>query len=153
SDPNLNRTPPVRPIHWRLVGTIAAAALLGVLVASVYFLQKNRNASGVPAQSPEAKAIESVAVLPFENRGGDPNTEPLSEGIPETVIHGLSRLRMRDLKVKSLLSVARYKGRKPDLEEVRRELAVGAIVTGTLRKQGDYLFVSVSLTDVRDGNE
>src|SRR5262249_54504726 len=109
----------------------------------------NHSSNGSPAE--QGKAIESVAVLPFENQGGDPKTEHLSEGIPETVIHGLSRLGLRDLKVKSLLSVAHYKGRKPTLEEVRSELGVGVMVTGKLRMRGDDLFISVSLIDVRDG--
>jgi serine/threonine-protein kinase len=151
SDPNLHHVPPARPYSSRLVAGIAAALLIGVIGTSLYFLNKNQNPSGEPALPTEAKAIESVAVLPFEDLGGDPRTEHLSESIPETVIRGLSRLQLRDLKVKSLLSVAHYKGRKPTLEEVRRELEVGVVVTGNLRVQGDDLFISVSLTDVRDG--
>jgi TolB-like protein/Tfp pilus assembly protein PilF len=138
---------------WRTAWVLAALVLAALIGTAAYLLTKGGIRSGPGNAAEHAKAIEAVAVLPFANQGGDPKTEPLSEGIPETVIHGLSRMRMRGLKVKSLLSVARYKGRKPDLEEVRRELAVGAIVTGTLRHQGDRLFINVSLIDVRDGNE
>jgi serine/threonine-protein kinase len=153
SDPHLHRVPPARPFARRLVAASAAALLIGAIAASVYFLNKNQNPSGVPAPSAGAKAIESVAVLPFENQGGDPKTEPFSEGIPETVIHRLSRMRLPDLKVRSLLSVSHYKGRKPDLEEIRRELRVGAVVTGRVQQPGDRLVVSVAITDARDGSE
>jgi serine/threonine-protein kinase len=152
-DPTLLRLPVGHRFSWRLLVITAAALLVGVIGASVYLLTRggNRSNDGNPAE--QAKAIESVAVLPFENEGGDPKTEPLSEGIPETVIHRLSRLRLPDLKVRSLLSVARYKGRKPNLEEIRRELGVGAVVTGRVQQTGGRLVVSVALTDVRDGTE
>jgi serine/threonine-protein kinase len=153
SNPHVYHAPPARPYSLRLVAAIAAVLLIGVIGTSLYFLTKNSNPFGVAPTAPEARSIESVAVLPFENREGDPKTEPFSEGIPETVIHRLSRMRLPDLKVRSLLSVSHYKGRKPDLEEIRRELRVGAVVTGRVQQPGDRLVVSVAITDVRDGNE
>jgi serine/threonine protein kinase len=152
SDPGLHQPPAANRRFPLIIGIIAASLLIGGIGTAAYFLTQsgNRPETGNPPE--EARAIEALAVLPFENVGGDPKTEHLCEGTPDTIIHGLSRLRQRDMKVQSLTSVARYKGRKPDLSEVRRELGVGVIVTGRLHQQGDRLSVSVALIDVRDGS-
>ena len=65
------------------------------------------------------EAIDSVAVLPFVNESGDPNTEYLSDGISDSIINSLSRLP--NLKVKSLNAVLRYKGKQIDPQTVGRE--------------------------------
>src|SRR5258708_1999644 len=62
--------------------------------------------------SETADAIDSVAVLPFVNVNNDPNTEYLSDGISDSIINSLSRLPA--LRVMSLNSVLRYKGKQMD---------------------------------------
>jgi serine/threonine-protein kinase len=153
SDSVLHQSPVARRSTRLIVGIVAASLLIGVIGASVYFLTRGSNPSEAGKSVEEAKAIEALAVLPFENVGGDHETGHLSEGIPDSIIHSLAGLRLRDLKVRSLTSVARYKGRKPDLGEVRRELGVGVVVMGRLHQRGNRLAVSVALIDVRDGSE
>jgi TolB-like protein/Tfp pilus assembly protein PilF len=99
------------------------------------------------------RGIHSIAVLPFQNVGGDPKTEFLSDGVADQIIHGLSQVRRRDLKVRPFTSVARYKGKELGVQAYGRELNVQIVVTGTLRQQGDDLTISVSLVDVRDESE
>ena len=77
-----------------------------------------------------SKTIDSLAVLPFINAGGDPNTEYLSDGITESLITGLSRVP--HLKVKSRDTVFRYQGQDKDVQEVGRELGVRAVLKGRL---------------------
>jgi serine/threonine protein kinase len=69
--------------------TIAAATLVLAIAALIYFFYARTN----------AKAFDSIAVLPFANVSGDPNTEYLSEGIGETLINSLTELR--ELRVTS----------------------------------------------------
>ncbi|MDQ3258389.1 MAG: tetratricopeptide repeat protein, partial [Acidobacteriota bacterium] len=78
----------------------------------------------------------------------DPNTEYLSEGISDSIINSLSRLP--DLKVNSLNSVLRYKGKQIDPRAVGREQNVGAVLVGRISQRGDDLAISAELVDVRD---
>jgi eukaryotic-like serine/threonine-protein kinase len=92
--------------------------------------------------------ISSIAVLPFGNLGGNPDTEYLSDGITESLINDLSRLP--NLAVLSRSSVFRYKGREVDLETIAKELRVDAVVTGRLLQRGDQLTISSELIDARN---
>ena len=95
------------------------------------------------------KAINSVAVLPFANQGGDPNTEYLSDGITEGVINSLSRLPQ--LRVMARTTVFRYKGREDDPQKIGRDLGVGAVLVGRLQPRGELLTVQTELVDVASG--
>ena len=96
-------------------------------------------------------AMESVAVLPFENTGGDPEAEYLSDGISESLINRLSPLP--HLKVIARASVFRYKGKHPDLAVVARELGVRAVVSGRVSQRGDGFSVAVELIDTRENKQ
>jgi serine/threonine-protein kinase len=139
----------LRPIYV----VVTALLIAGVGAAAYHLLAMKGSRPEASQPAKQASAIRSVAILPFLNVSNDSKTEHLSEGIPDTVIHRLSGLRLPNFKVQSLLAVARYKARQPDLDDVRRELGVGAVVTGRVQQRGDRLVISVALTDVRDGTE
>jgi TolB-like protein/Flp pilus assembly protein TadD len=92
--------------------------------------------------------IDSVAVLPFKNASGDPNSEYLGAGITDGLIHSLSRLPQ--LRVIARSSVFRYKDREVEPQTVGRELNVQAVITGRVAQRGNRLFVDVELVDARD---
>lgn len=118
--------------------TFAAVAVAVALVAAfVYFRSDER---GGP--------IDSLAVLPFTNAGGDPETEYFSDGITESLINSLSEVPR--LKVMSRNSVFRYKGRVVEAREVGKQLGVRAVLEGRVVQRGDRLTVSVDLTDTAD---
>lgn len=95
--------------------------------------------------------INSIAVLPFSNATGDPNTEYLTDGITEGIIDKLSGLP--NLKVISRNSAFRYKQREIDPQKVARELGVEALVTGRVTQRGDDLSVSTELVDARQDKQ
>jgi integrase-like protein len=94
---------------------VAAILLIGIVVAA-YSL-------GGRFIAPESeRAIESVAVLPFENKSGNADSEYLSDGLAESLIYRLSQLS--NLKVSPRSSVFRYKGKEIDAEKIGNELGV-----------------------------
>ncbi|HUS09974.1 MAG TPA: tetratricopeptide repeat protein [Pyrinomonadaceae bacterium] len=93
-------------------------------------------------------SIQSIAVLPFENRSIDSDTEYLSDGLAESLIYRLSQLP--NLKVSPTSSVMRYKGKETDAIKIGSELGVSAVLLGRIIQRGDNLTISAELVDVRD---
>jgi len=91
--------------------------------------------------------INSIAVLPFENRSGNADTDYLSDGLAESLIYRLSQLP--GLKVSPTSTVLRYKGSQSDVATIARELEVDAIMSGRVAQRGDDLTISVELIDAR----
>jgi len=86
-------------------------------------------------------SINSIAVLPFQNKSGDPNSEYLSDGLAESLIYRLSQIP--ELKVSPTSSVIQYKGKDTKVATIASELGVDAVMTGRLAQIGDNLTVSV----------
>jgi serine/threonine-protein kinase len=93
------------------------------------------------------EAFDSIAVLPFENRSGDPEEEPFVEGMHETLITELSKIRA--LKVIARPSVMRYKNSDKSLAEIAKELNVKAIIGGSALHEGERVRISVQLIDAK----
>jgi adenylate cyclase len=104
----------------------------------------------------EAKSSErdpwdrpSIAVLPFNNMSGDPEQEYFSDGITEDLITDLS-------KISGLVVVPRhtaftYKGKPVKVQQVGRELGVGFILEGSVRKAGARVRVTGQLVASEGG--
>jgi len=93
-------------------------------------------------------AIESIAVLPFEDQNHDLDTEYLSDGVTESIINSLTQLP--NLRVIARSSAFRYKGKQTDPITVANELGVRAVLTGRIMQRGENLTVSAELIDARD---
>jgi TolB-like protein/Flp pilus assembly protein TadD/predicted Ser/Thr protein kinase len=96
-------------------------------------------------------AIESIAVLPFENQNKDPNIDYLSDGLTDTIINSLTQLP--NLKVIARSSVFRYKGKQTDAITVANELGVRAVVTGRIIQRGDSLTIGAELIDAHENKQ
>jgi serine/threonine protein kinase/Tfp pilus assembly protein PilF len=94
-------------------------------------------------------AIDSIAVLPFENVNADPNAEYFSEGITESLISSLSQLPK--LRVMARSTVFRYRGQVLDPQKVGRDLNVRTVLTGRVVQQKDTLIIGAELVDVPNG--
>ncbi|MGB8440014.1 MAG: tetratricopeptide repeat protein [Candidatus Acidiferrales bacterium] len=97
------------------------------------------------------KIIDSLAVLPFENAGGDPEHEYLSDGITGSLINTLATVPK--LRVMAQSTVFRYKGREIDPQAIGRELNVRAVLTGKITHAGGSLRIGTELVDVATGSQ
>lgn len=125
----------------RKAGVIVAAAVVVALVAgfAFYYLSRKNNT-----------AIESIAVLPFVNEGGNPDVEYLSDGMTESLITSLSQLPKLSVKARS--SVFRYKGKDVSPQTVGNELLVQAVLLGRVIQRGDQLTLRLELVDAKTEN-
>jgi eukaryotic-like serine/threonine-protein kinase len=98
-----------------------------------------------------SKIIHSLAVLPFENAGGEVEDEYLSDGITGNLINTLATLPK--LRVMAQSTVFRYKGRKIDPQVIGRELNVRAVLTGRIMHVGGSLRIGTELVDVATGSQ
>jgi serine/threonine-protein kinase len=119
---------------------VAASVVLTVATALAIRGLGDRRAS-----SSARHAIASLAVLPFENIGGDAGQEYLVEGMHEALITDLSR--GSDLKVISRTSVMRYRGASASLPDIAAELRVDGIIEGSVMRAGDRVRITAHLVD------
>jgi serine/threonine-protein kinase len=134
-----------------IAGGIAAVAAITI---ALYFLTRNRPASELPAATasdgtPTTPGINSVAVLPLENLGGDTADVYFSDGMTDELANALAKLP--GLKVASRNSAYSFKGKNADPATIGRALKVQALLGGTVRRAGNQLRVTAQLTNVSDG--
>ncbi|MDO8545182.1 MAG: TIR domain-containing protein [Opitutaceae bacterium] len=92
---------------------------------------------------------QSVAVLPFANISGDPAQEYFSDGLTEEILNALAR--ERDLRVPGRTSSFSFKGKTIPATEIAKALNVSRLVEGSVRKVGNRVRISVTLTRASDG--
>ena len=100
-----------------------------------------------PPPAPPAASSHRVAILPLTNISPDPNDEYFSDGMTEELISAVSKVG--ELRVISRTSVMKYKGAGKTVGEIARELNVGAVLEGSVRKAGARLRITMQLIDVK----
>lgn len=93
--------------------------------------------------------IHTIAVLPFANLSASAENDYFSDGLTEELIHALTRLR--GMRVVAWNSAARLRGVEQDMQEVRRQLQVANVLTGSVRIAGPSLRVRAQLIDIATG--
>jgi len=105
-------------------------------------------AAGPVAAAPAAAAAEtgaSIAVLPFVNMSTEEENEFFADGISEELLNVL--VRVDGLGVASRTSSFAYKGSKLGAAAIARELRVGHILEGSVRKAGNRVRITAQLID------
>lgn len=122
---------------------LALAAMIGrVGVRNLW----ERLASG--GGSPQ---IHSLAVLPLENRSGDPNQDYFADGMTDELITDLSRISA--LRVISHTSIMRFKNTNKPVPEIASSLHVDALVEGSIQRSGQRVKVNARLIRATDSQE
>jgi adenylate cyclase len=121
---------------WAAAALAAIAAIVG---GGLYFAQPKTASATVP----------SVAVLPFDNMSGDPKLSYFGDGVSEDIISMLAR--SPDLSVVARNSSFTYKGKATDVRQVGKELGVGYVLEGSVRKDADKVRIVAQLIDTKTG--
>ncbi|MDB5533579.1 MAG: adenylate cyclase [Hyphomicrobiales bacterium] len=87
--------------------------------------------------------IPLVAVLPFQNLGGEKTERYFAEGVVDDIIMALGRFRSFGVAARNSSFV--YGGRPIDVRQVARELGVSYVLEGSIRRDGGKLRISAQL--------
>lgn len=87
----------------------------------------------------------SIAVLPFVNMSGDAENEYFSDGISEEILNLL--VKLPQLRVASRTSSFNLKGEKIDIPTAARQLGVGTILEGSVRRSGEHVRITAQLIE------
>ena len=138
-----------RPPSWAVAAVVML--LLLAAVAAGYGLT-HRQSSPVVAEPagtpPPVSQKKSVAVLPFEDIGGDKDSAFFTEGVQDEVLTDLAQVA--DLQVISRSSVMGYRPDVPrDHRSIGRDLGVTHVVEGSVQHSGNRVRVSAQIIDTR----
>jgi serine/threonine protein kinase/tetratricopeptide (TPR) repeat protein len=97
----------------------------------------------------EAALPASVGVLPFADLSEAKDQEYFSDGLTDELITSLSKIS--GVQVAARTSSFRFKGQDVDVKEVGRELHVGSVLEGSVRRSGDRVRITAQLVSTRDG--
>jgi TolB-like protein/Flp pilus assembly protein TadD len=145
---------------FAVLSGIVAVAVIGAIALRAPWRANVETAAPAPAPAPAAPAPvaqgslalpgkPSIAVLPFDNLGGDPAQAYFADGLTEDLITDLS-------KVAGLFVIARnstfaYRGKARDIRNVGKELGVRYVLEGSVRRGGNDLRVNAQLIDASTG--
>ena len=136
--------------------TVIAAALAYIVVDKVWrakpasvAITEVAPASAAGAPPAFAPPAHSIAVLPFVNMSGDPKQDYFSDGLSEELLNSLTTIP--DLHVAARTSSFFFKGKEVDLSEVAHKLNVGAVLEGSVRKDGEQVRITAQLIDAVTG--
>ena len=96
-----------------------------------------------------ARAMTSLAVLPFANMSADVDNEHFCDGLAEELLNALSKIDK--LRVAARTSAFSFKGKTVDVGTIARTLGVTGVLDGSIRRSGSRLRISVQLVDAANG--
>ncbi len=119
---------PVRVYHWTPDGTVPEPPV------------------------PRSRRVKkpAIAVLPFDVMSTDPDQAVFADGLTEDLITALSRNQWYEVTARN--STFAYKGKARDMREIGRDLGVGFLLEGSVRKGGDRLRITVQLISAASGS-
>jgi serine/threonine protein kinase/Tfp pilus assembly protein PilF len=144
------KTPKKSPGIYFITG---ALMLTVIIVVGGFFIFKGKQETKKPVieteEVVETKWKNSIAVLPFVDLSPQKDQEYFCDGMTDDIITKLTRIGK--LKVISRTSVMRYKNTTKDIKVIGKELNVGTILEGSIRKEKDNIRVTAQLINIRDG--
>src|SRR6185437_11872419 len=127
-----------------------AVALVGVVLVALVAMKLSWRRVQAPEQAQVHRGKIMLVVLPFENLSGDSSQEYLSDGITEELSEQLGNLNPQRLGVIGRTSAMVYKHTPRPISQIGKELGVGYVVEGSVRREGEKLRVTAQLVEVSD---
>jgi TolB-like protein len=125
---------------WVYIVLIGAALSVGLFFLGRYTASRDQTES-------EESRTKSIAILPFENLSEEKANAYFAEGIQNEILTRLATVR--DLKVISRTSTAKYQSKPDNLKTVAQELGVSTVLEGAVQRAGGKVRVNVQLIDAR----
>ena len=130
---------------WIYVAIVGAILSVSLFVLGRYTASRSGSAeTGRPAAAQPVPA-KSIAILPFENLSDDKANAYFAEGVKDEILTKLAAVR--DLKVISRTSTAKYQSKPDNLKAVAQELGVSTILEGAVQRAANQVRVNVQLID------
>ena len=140
------------PARSRAFASLVAIVSVGALSFAIWSFTGDESVPGSPrdtAGAEQIRAIDSIAVLPFESFSENQSDEYFADGLADTLLHKLAQLP--NLKVIARNSSFQFKGTNKDAREIGELLDVAALLEGSVQRQGDQIRVIAQLIDTVDG--
>jgi adenylate cyclase len=97
-----------------------------------------------PARSVPSQRV-MLAVLPFANLSGDAHEDYFADGLTEEMIAQLGQLQPAKMGVIARTSIVRYKNTNESIAQIGRELGVGYLLEGSVRRANGRVRITAQL--------
>jgi TolB-like protein/Tfp pilus assembly protein PilF len=109
------------------------------------FSPRRQASHAAPSRAAHAPAGGAIVVLPFVNLSAEEENEYFSDGLTQELI--LKLTRVEGLRVVAWNSAAQLRGASHDIPAIGRQLNVGAVLTGSVRRAGNRVRIAVQLIE------
>jgi TolB-like protein/tetratricopeptide (TPR) repeat protein len=135
---------------WRSKPVLLASLALVVFAALAYlFADKLGISKHLTPAAAFAPPPHSIAVLPFVNLSGDKEQEYFSDGLTEELLNSLAEIN--ELQVAARTSAFSFKGKDIKIGTIARELNVGAVLEGSVRRSANTIRITAQLINAVTG--
>jgi TolB-like protein len=91
-----------------------------------------------------------LAVLPFGNLSGTKEDDYFSDGLTEEMITQITRLQASELAVIARTTAEHYDSSSKSLGQMRKDLGVGYVLEGKVRRGGNRVRITAQLIQLKD---
>lgn len=138
---------PLRRFDYFLVSGLAALAMALIVGVSINVASQSGTVTVAAVEQPVAE--NSIAVLPFVNMSDDPDNEYFGDGIAEELLNELANLT--SLHVAARTSSFFFKGKNEPVQSIGRQLGVGTVLEGSVRRSGNRVRITAQLINAANG--
>ena len=128
--------------------TIASTVAIGLSAALALTVLRHERPPPRPI-SDVAPSPPSIAVLPFADLSPGKDQGYFAEGLSEEILNALTHVE--GLRVAGRASAFSFKGRNATTAEIGRELHVGAVLEGSVRKEAERVRITAQIVNASDG--